>query len=81
MMPCRHVFALRMYLKMVVFTEDMVATRWLKSYQTSTDDSSYHDSHMISEHNQVQVRSIQANTTLSTALSRNQKYKKNALFN
>ena len=78
MMPCRHVFALRMYLKMVVFTEDMVATRWLKSYQASivTDDSSYHNSHMISEHNQVQVCSIQANTTLSTALSHNQKYKK-----
>ena len=67
MMPCRHVFALRMYLKMVVFTEDMVATRWLKSYQTSivTDDTSYHDSHIISQHNQVQVRFIQANTTLS----------------
>ena len=67
MMPCRHVFALRMYLKMVVFTEDMVATRWLKSYQTSivTNDTSYHDSHIISQHNQVQVRFIQANTTLS----------------
>ena len=40
---------LRMYLKMVVFTEDIVATRWLKPYQTSvvTDDSSYHDLHMI----------------------------------
>ena len=63
MMPCHHVFALHMYLKMVVFTEDMVATRWLKSYQTSvvTDDSSYHDSHMIPEHGQVQVRSIQTN--------------------
>ena len=49
MMPCCHVFTLRMYLKMTVFTEDMVATRWLKSYQTSvvTDDSSYHDLHMI----------------------------------
>ena len=67
MMPCCHVFALRIFLKMVVYTEDMVATRWLKSYQTSivTDDSSYHNSHMISEHNQVQIRSIQANTTLS----------------
>ena len=26
MMPCCHVFALHMYLKMTVFTEDMVAT-------------------------------------------------------
>ena len=48
MMPCCYMFALCMYLKMAVFTEDMVATRWLMSYQTSvvTDDSSYNDSHL-----------------------------------
>ena len=78
MMPCCHMFVLHMYLKMAVFTEDMVATRWLKSYQSSVvnNDSSYHDSRMISAHDQVQVCSIQTNTKLSTALSRNQKYKK-----
>ena len=77
MMPCCHVFALHIYLKMAVFTEDMVATRWLKSYKTSvvTDGSSYHDLLMISEHDQVQVCSIQTNTKISTALSHNQSTK------
>ena len=83
MMPCRHIFAVRLSLNIPVFTEDMVAVRWQKSYQSTDmfDQSTYtngdYDPDPLTEQvDQVRVSTLSTRNKLSGTLARNQKFRK-----
>ena len=83
MMPCRHIFAVRLSLNIPVFKEEMVAVRWLKSYQStdmfdqSTSTNGDYDPDPLTEQaDKVRMSTLSTRNKLSGTLARNQKFRK-----
>lgn len=79
-MPCRHIFAVRATMNMPTFTDEMVAQRWLKSYQStgmfdrSTSSVSVSDPDF--QEARMHVSTLDTEAKLLGTLTRNQKFRK-----
>lgn len=76
-LPCRHVFALRISLNMTIFNRDIVAKRWLKTYQSEGifDSVTPKDATPVMPE-QVCVSSLGVQSSRTGTLARNQKFRK-----
>ena len=83
MMPCRHIFAIRLSLTVPTFKEEMVGQGWLKSYQSKDmfdqSTSSVSDGDLdsfIAQENHVHMSTLNSECKLSGTLARNQMFRK-----
>ena len=85
LMPCRHIFNVRLSLHISIFEEGMVSKRWLRSYQSagmfdqavySTNNHASCASGIVSEQGHVHVSNLSTKSKLSGTLACNQKFQK-----
>ena len=73
-MPCRHIFLARIQNGLEVFDCSLVAERWLKSYQVHVGECENVMTKSDVQPSEVTMSCIKAIPSLSSTLSKNQKY-------